>query len=156
MKKVLLFVLGVVIILFIIIQFFQPQKNIGEINSNHIFNQEQLPENIKSILTSACIDCHSNQTNYLWYHHIAPVSWMVDKHVKNGKNELNFSEWGKMDVFDKIKILEEICRETERKTMPLKPYPLMHKKARLTSEQIIEICNWSETLGEEILKKAIQ
>lgn len=150
----------IVILLFVIsflaIQFFQPEKNSGEFTENHIFRIEQIPDEIKKSLQNACMDCHSNQTNYLWYHKIAPVSWMVSKHVIDGKDELNFSDWGEMDAFDKIGSLEDIYKEVNRKTMPLKPYVAMHKSAKLSEEQIAGLLEWtkkqSETLTNELNK----
>lgn len=152
----LFFLFALVLILgFITIQFFQPEPNKAEMDEYHIFKQEQVPEAMKSLFQVACLDCHSNNTKYEWYHKIAPVSWMVNKHVIDGKNELNFSDWGKMDVFDKITILEEICQEAERKTMPLKSYKIIHPKAKLSEEQISELCEWTTKLSEELLAKAI-
>lgn len=141
---------------FIGMQFFQPEKNVEEISRNHFFKQEQVPENIKAIFKNACLDCHSNQTRYSWYHNIAPVSWAVNDHVTNGKKDMNLSEWGTLDVFDKIATLEEICQETERKTMPLKSYKLLHPKAKLSNEQTSELCAWTTKLSEELLAKAIE
>ena len=43
----------------------------------------------------ACFDCHSNETNTLWFEDIAPLSWWITNHVKEGRDRLNFSEWGK-------------------------------------------------------------
>ncbi|MCF6356230.1 MAG: heme-binding domain-containing protein [Draconibacterium sp.] len=151
MKKILKIVLIFILATFITIQFFQPEKNSGEISENHILKKEQIPENIRSVLENSCLDCHSNQTKYLWYHNIAPVSWMVNKHVVAGKSELNFSDWGELDIFGKIATLEDICKEVERNEMPLKEYVLLHKKAKLTDDKIAELCEWTEKLGLEIL-----
>ena len=119
--------------------------------SVNIFETEKVPDNIKNILTPSCLDCHSNNTNYKWYHKPAPVSWMVNQHIVKGKDELNFSDWGQFDIFDKIGTLEEICTESERKTMPLKSYTAIHRSAKLSDEQIAELCDWTEKLGEELL-----
>ena len=145
---------GVVLVLgFIVLQFFQPEKNKGEITVNHIFKQEQIPDHIKTVLSEACLDCHSDNTRYTWYHFV-PVVWMVNRHVEDGKDELNFSEWGNMDVFDKITILEESCQETERQSMPLKSYRMIHAKAKLSDDQITTLCEWTTKLSEELLAKA--
>ena len=151
MHKLFKIVLVILLVIFVTMQFFQPEKNISEISENHIFEKEQILENIKSIFKNACLDCHSNQTNYLWYHNISPVSWMVNKHVVAGKNELNLSDWGELDIFDKIASLEDICKEVERNKMPIKEYTLMHKEAKLSDEQIVELCAWTEKLGLELL-----
>jgi len=155
MRKILRAVFIVLIFGFVAIQFFQPEKNKSEDRSNHFFQKENIPPQIESLITNACLDCHSNQTTYVWYHNIAPVSWLVNKDIKAGKEELNFSEWGNTNVFEKITLLEEICQETERKAMPIKLYRVMHKKARLSEEQISELCEFSNRLSEELLAKEV-
>lgn len=41
----------------------------------------------------ACFDCHSNQTVWPWYSNIAPMSWLVQRDVDEGRKRLNFSTW---------------------------------------------------------------
>jgi hypothetical protein len=147
---------AILAIAFVVIQFFQPEKNIGEINEDHIFRQEQLPENLQQILSNACFDCHSNNTNYPWYNQVAPVSWMLSKHVINGKDELNFSEWGKLDAYDKIVALEDIRQEVEQKTMPLKGYVAMHKEAKLSEEQVAALLDWIDKRGAELVNSSVE
>ena len=144
------------IISFIAIQFFQPEKNLSQDEKNHIFNNEQLPENVKEIFKTSCVDCHSNNTNYLWYHKIAPVSWLVNKDVIEGKKELNFSEWGEMDNYDKIGAIEDIRQEVEQKTMPIKPYVLMHPKAKLTDEEVAVLTAWIDKKGKDLVKSQVE
>lgn len=156
MRKIFL-VLGIILLLgFIILQFFQPEKNKSDVTQNHIFEQEQVPVQIQTLMTEACLDCHSNNTRYLWYHNISLVSWMIKNHVDEGKDELNLSNWAEMDVFEKITMLEEICQETERKTMPLESYRNLHPKAKLSEEQIATLCSWTSKLSEELLAKAME
>lgn len=154
MRRIIWFLLLLLLIAFVLIQFFQPEKNKGEASNKHIFSHEEVPEHIKNLLQDACFNCHSNNTNYWWYNKVAPVSWMVDSHIKEGKLELNFSEWADLDIFEKITILEEICQETKRKSMPLKSYRVMHPKAKLNDEQIAVLCTWANKLAEELLANA--
>lgn len=153
MRKLYKIVFIILFLVLIVIQFFQPEKNSSDDYSSHIISTEQVPENIKTILTNACLDCHSNSTNYLWFHKPAPFSWMVNNHIVKGKEELNLSEWGEFDIFDKIGTLEEMCKEAERKTMPLKSYSAIHRKAKLSDEQITELCAWAEKLSENLLEE---
>lgn len=156
MKKWIKYLLIVVVLSLVVLQFFQPEKNSQPTTEDHIFNVETIPENIQTDLKNACFDCHSNQTNYLWYHKISPISFLVNKHIVDGKKDLNFSEWGKMDVFDKIGNLDEINTETKRKLMPLKSYTAIHPKAKLSDEQREAISKWTEDLSEELLEKVSQ
>jgi len=152
MRLVIKILVAIGVVTFIVIQFFQPEKNISEITQNHIFKQEQLPENVQQTLKNACMDCHSNNTDYPWYNKIAPVSWMLNKHVTEGKKELNFSEWGEMDAYDKIGALEDIRQEIEQKTMPLKEYAALHKEAKLTDEKRAALIAWIDKKGGELVK----
>lgn len=149
--KILFFV---AIITFVVIQFFQPEKNQSNDTENLIFKHEELSENVQQLLEKACFDCHSNNTKYLWYDKIAPVSWLVSNHIIEGKKELNFSEWGKMDNYDKIGALEDIRQELDQKTMPLKQYVLLHHDAKLTDEDRAAIIAWIDKKGGELVKSS--
>lgn len=155
--RLIIKITGVIVILaFVIIQFFQPEKNISNDDQNLIFNKEQLPEQVKNVLTNSCIDCHSDNTKYLWYHKIAPVSWLVSNDIKKGKKELNLSKWGEMDKYDKISALEDIRQELEQKTMPIKAYVIMHRKAKLTDEDRAAMFTWIDKKGNELVKSSVE
>ncbi len=156
MRKTIKILVIIGFVAFVVIQFFQPEKNLSDDVKNHIFTHEQLPENVKEILKTSCVDCHSNNTTYVWYHKIAPVSWLVNKDVVKGKKELNFSEWGEMDDYDKIGAIEDIRQEIEQKTMPIKPYIMMHPKAKLTDEKVAVLTAWIEKKGAELLKSSTE
>ena len=152
MKKSTKRLLAIILVILVAIQFIQPAKNQGVINNDHIFNQAVIPDPVKTILQNSCMDCHSNQTNYPWYDRIAPVSWMVNNHVKEGKKHLNFSVWVNYSKIDKITLLDNINDEVKGKNMPLKSYALIHKNARLTNEQIDSLCNWTEKFALTVLE----
>ncbi len=47
----------------------------------------------RALAVRACFDCHSNETTWPWYAHVAPVSWLLQRDVEEGRRALNFSEW---------------------------------------------------------------
>ena len=47
----------------------------------------------RKLAVAACFDCHSNQTDVLWFERVAPLSWWIKQHVDEGRSALNFSEW---------------------------------------------------------------
>jgi len=49
----------------------------------------------RALVVAACFDCHSNQTKTPWYGKVAPVSWWLTNHVKDGRAAVNYSEWDK-------------------------------------------------------------
>ena len=106
----------------------------------------QVPPDVHAALTRACGDCHSDQTEWPWYAHVAPVSWFVINHVNEGRRRVNFSTWvrpGKEPV-DSIDRLKAICREVREGGMPLTSYTLIHRNARLSAEDVRQVCDWSE------------
>lgn len=100
------------------------------------------PPKIKELLVKACYDCHSNNTKWPWYSYVAPISFEVRTHVKNGRNWLNFSIWNRYSQERKQKLLKGIAKAIDWK-MPPPDYMLMHKNARLTPEQRAEIKKWA-------------
>ena len=151
MVKRLRYLIIAVAVLFVIAQFFQPELNKGDAGENHLFSRVSVPGEIENSLKDACMDCHSNQTNYHWYHRIAPVSWLIANHIREGKQKLNFSDWGKFSKIDQITYLDHINKEVSSGEMPLKSYSFIHKKARLTKAQKDSISSWSEKLAFSLL-----
>lgn len=85
------------------------------------------PETEK-LVRAACFDCHSNETVYPWYSNVAPISWLVNKDINEGRRKLNFSTSRRFEG-------DEMIREIKRGTMPMSIYLPMHPAANLTAEQ---------------------
>ncbi len=103
------------------------------------------PAELVEVLRTACYDCHSHETRWPWYGYVAPVSWLVTHDVREGREELNFSEWGLLSQEDAEELREEIGEEVEEGEMPLRKYLWMHPGARLSDEQRRVIREWSES-----------
>lgn len=152
MKKILIYILLGIAIVFVIIQFIPndlPENNSDF--SNDIVQNEIVPNDISAILHTACYDCHSNQTIYPWYSKVAPVSWLVAKDVREGRDEMNFSDWGKLKKRKKVKLLKKIAEEVEEKKMPLKKYTVIHNDAILTDTEINSLISWTKNKAKKIL-----
>lgn len=141
MKKKI--VLVVVVVLLIGIQFIRIDQSVPYTNpQSEYFVVASVPSSIQTIMKESCFDCHSNHTTYPWYANIAPASWMLQNHIKEGREHLNFSEWGNYSSDDRNKMLEEALEEVEKDNMPLKPYVLMHPEAKLSSEEKDALRQW--------------
>lgn len=102
------------------------------------------PAEIAAILRGACYDCHSYETHWPWYGHVAPVSWWLDSHVHDARDVLNFSEWPHGDPQRAGKNWSRISDAVRDGDMPLSSYARMHKPARLTDVQRQQLADWAE------------
>ncbi len=143
--KILLILLAV----FVFIQFFQPNQNTGETASeNDITKVYQVPDAVHAVLKKACYDCHSNSTNYPWYTHIQPFGWLMNSHIKEGKSELNFNEFGSYSARRQRSKIKAILASIKDGSMPLTSYTLIHRDAKLNNTQKTLITNWLSQLEE--------
>ena len=102
------------------------------------------PAEVQALLRRACFDCHSNETRWPWYSHIAPVSLLIARDVKNGRKEVNFSSWEKYDERRKARKLQEIAKEVSKGEMPLFYYLPLHPEAKLTAAERDLIVKWAK------------
>lgn len=102
------------------------------------------PPTIANLLTRACYDCHSNATRWPWYSRIAPVSWLIARHVTAGREQLNFSEWDTYYPATRRRKLQWIARMVSEQKMPPWPYRMMHPAARLTAGQRAALERWTQ------------
>lgn len=130
-------------------QFIQPQKNNGNYNLEPFFIATNASEKVQTLLLTACVDCHSNQTKYPWYNQITPVNFWLKRHIVEGKEHVNFSVWNKYNNNQKTHILKEIVAEVEHRKMPLKTYTLTHKEAMLRKEERDLIIAWAKKAKKE-------
>jgi mono/diheme cytochrome c family protein len=98
----------------------------------------------RALAKQACFDCHSNETAWPAYASIAPVSWLVQHDVTEGRAVLNFSEWPRPQ--DEAKKASEEVVEGE---MPPVAYTLLHAHARLNAADRDRLARGlARTLGE--------
>ena len=99
----------------------------------------------RRVLARACADCHSDHTDWPWYSRVAPVSWWIAHHVREGRQSLDFSEWEKYSDEQKRDKLESICGVIATGRMPPELYNLMHPGAKVTKKDKETVCQWVET-----------
>jgi hypothetical protein len=101
------------------------------------------PAEVVAILTRACADCHSSRTRWPWYTNVAPVSWWTAHHVKEGRREVSFSDWGAYSTRKQAHKLEEICEQVTDGGMPLSSYLVIHRDAKLSKDDVRVLCEWT-------------
>lgn len=131
MKKALI----AIIIIVVGIQFIPVERSNPPITSEF-----SAPSDVKQILKRACYDCHSNETNWVWYTKIAPASFLAASDVHDGRRHLNFSEW---NPDKEAKHKDEIWEEIQEEQMPPWQYKIFHSESKLSQEEKNIIRNWA-------------
>lgn len=134
MKKVLLGSIAGIVILFGLIQLVPYGRN----HTNPPVQAEpkwDSPET-RALAERACFDCHSNQTVWPWYSDVAPLSWLIQRDVEQGRRELNFSEWNRSQ-----REVRNAGRTVQRGEMPQWYYVLLHPSAGLSSAEKQSLAN---------------
>ena len=150
MKKLVI----ILLVVFFAIQFMRPARNInGQVLPTDISKVYTIPGQVQSVLKNACYDCHSNYPNYPWYSNIQPGGWWLASHIKKGKAELNFSEFGDYSIRRQRSKLNSIAKAVEDGTMPFPSYTIMHPEARLTTEEKALIIHWANATKDSLLLK---
>ncbi|RMH15864.1 MAG: heme-binding protein [Gammaproteobacteria bacterium] len=149
MKKKILYGLLGVLGVFVLIQLIPVDRTNPPVTA-----EIKAPPKIMAILKTSCYDCHSNQTKWPFYSYIAPISWFVAHDVHEGREKLNFSEWGKYTKKKQRKRLQDALEEVEAGDMPIGIYLLAHPKAEVSPQQVKLIKQWvNQSLAKMGVKK---
>ncbi|MCW5853044.1 MAG: heme-binding domain-containing protein [Anaerolineae bacterium] len=89
----------------------------------------------EALAKRACLDCHSNQTEWPWYASVAPASWLLASHVTTARARLNLSELATLPAFRKSQIPSSMAMRIRNGTMPPSDYLMMHPQARLSDAE---------------------
>lgn len=150
LKIILLALLGI----FVGIQLFPSGRPANSpVEGYDFFSRYQVPREVEQLIRTSCFDCHSQEVNYPWYAHVAPISWLVSRDVRNGRSHLDFSNWASLEKKEKIQLAGEIGEEVEDGIMPMAIYVYMHSEAMLDQDQRDLIVEWAEGLAEQIFEE---
>ena len=143
-----------VAIVFVIIQFIQPDrtmvKNAEQKDINQVIN---MPDTIAAMLKQSCYNCHSNNTTYPWYTYVQPIGWYLSYHVQNGRQQLDLSEFDKYSIRKQATKIKEMASQVKEKEMPMSSYLWMHKEARLSDDQRMLLVTWLEHTADSLRTK---
>jgi hypothetical protein len=103
------------------------------------------PPQVKAILKASCYDCHSNETLWPWYSHVAPVSWLVASDVARGRHHFNFSTWDRYDTSRRHAIVTRGLKEIHRGDMPPWYYTIKHPDGKMTDQKRAALESWAAT-----------
>jgi hypothetical protein len=146
LKRTLLVLAG----LLVVAQFVGPRRTNPPTNpARRLSTQVKIPADVNAILSRSCANCHSNETRWPWYAYVAPMSWSVIGHVRDGRDHMNFSSWPTSPE-EGIELLDSVCQEVKRKRMPLASYTWIHWSAKLSDEDRKLLCRWANRAADDL------
>jgi hypothetical protein len=149
-RRILYYAAAAGLFLLVGMQFDRPMKNDSNDQSKHFSTQFPLPDSVESILRTACYDCHSNATRYPWYAEIQPIGKWIDGHIREGKKEINFSEFASYRPRRQYHKMEEVQEMVQDSLMPIPSYLLMHHDASLSAAQQQLLFAWVKTTRDSM------
>ena len=151
MKKHLKKIALALAVIFVGIQLIPTKLNLSDtISSSDFFEIYMAPQNIQKIIKTSCYDCHSNNTQYPWYSKIQPAAWLMERHINEGKEELNFSTFGDYSNRRKKGKLKSIISQIKDDEMPLWSYTLIHRNATLTEGDKLILNQWLNKIKDSL------
>lgn len=124
------------LVCFALIQLKRPEIKAYTVPAEESFNVAfQVPSEVQSILKTSCYDCHSNETTYPWYSKVQPMAWLMEQHIVEGKEKLNFDEVAAYGTRKRRSKFKQIINQIQQEKMPLTSYTLMHQGTALTKEE---------------------
>ena len=153
MKTLLKVVLLIAVVVAVALQFIaRPDRtNPAEEPALTLTSRLSVPADVRAILERSCNDCHSHQTRWPWYTAVAPASWIVAGHVEEGREHLNFSEWGRYTLKRQAAKLEMISAEVDKGSMPLQGYLFLHSDAALSEADKDRLCEWAASQSDSLM-----
>lgn len=144
--KTIAWILGIVLVG---IQFIPTERNQNDtVPKTDFMVANIVPVSVMKTIRVSCYDCHSNNTSYPWYNKVQPMAWYLQHHINEGKDELNFNEWGNYSNRRKKSKLRSIISQIEGNEMPLGSYTLVHKDANLSNESKTELIDYMNLLKD--------
>jgi hypothetical protein len=128
-RKIIFSILGVIVLLAVGIQLIPYGHN----HTNPPVQAEAQWDSLRTreLFARACADCHSNETVWPWYSNLAPMSWLVQRDVDEGREKFNISVAGSEG--------DEAAEKVVNGEMPPRQYILLHPTANLSTSEKQEL-----------------
>jgi len=101
-----------------------------------------VPPQVRDLLANKCADCHSAVTRTPFYGHFAPISWLLERDILEGRRHMNLSAWDTYTADQQDTLKAKIVQETKSRKMPLPQYQMIHWNSRITSADVASLTHW--------------
>ena len=102
-----------------------------------------VPVPVRAILERACHDCHSENTVWPWYSHVAPIGWQIHTDVERGRAFMDLSKWNDFTESERRGFTAVIGAAVQNHLMPPPKYLWLHPEARLSSDELELVRAWA-------------
>jgi len=144
-------ILMIVLVVFVGIQFIPTKRNQSENTSVSDFMiVYNVPKQIEDKIKVSCYDCHSNNTQYPWYNKVQHLAWLLENHIKEGKADLNFSDYGDYSKRRQKNKLKSIISQIRNDEMPIWSYTIIHNDAKISASDKEIIMEWFQQLKDSL------
>jgi cytochrome c len=107
-----------------------------------------IPPDARAVLVNKCADCHSSETRWPLYAHVAPGSWLIERDIVEARKYMNLSRWDLLSMEDQEVLLAKISHEAKSGEMPPLQYLAMHWGARLSPAEVQTLSLLGKSTGK--------
>jgi cytochrome c len=137
--------------------FVHPFGGVQALSANRpLMRTANIEQPVLQVIERSCQNCHSDRTSWPWYSHIAPVSWLIQRDVHDGRSHWNMSNWDRYSLDQQQDILSQMAPMVRNRKMPLPQYLLLHPEAKLADSDIDLLYRWSRGERKRIKSDASQ
>lgn len=106
-------------------------------------DHSSIPPQVRQLLIAKCADCHSTQTHAPFYARLAPISWLIERDILEGRKHLNLSAWDTYTPEEQQTLQAKIIQQTRSGKMPLPQYRNIHRSSAITAADLELLSQWS-------------
>ena len=118
----------------------------------NIMQHSNVPQQVRDLLIAKCADCHSTETRAPLYGRLAPISWLLERDILEGRKHMNLSAWDTYSPDEQQTLQAKILTQTRTRKMPLPQYRNIHRGSAITTADLALFTQWahlSSTLGTD-------
>jgi cytochrome c len=108
-----------------------------------IMEHASVPAAMRATLITKCADCHSMQIRTPLYGRFAPMSWLMERDIVEGRKKMNLSLWDIYSADQRQTLEAKIVQQAKAQAMPPLPYRMIHWNARITEADVRSFTQWA-------------
>lgn len=108
-----------------------------------IMQHSNVPPRVRDLLIAKCADCHSTQTRAPLYGRLAPISWLMERDILEGRKHMNLSAWDTYSPDEQQTLQSKILTQTRTQKMPLPQYRHLHRDSAITAADLDLLTQWA-------------